>query len=399
MKNFQKRKDDFENRSADVRAEDLEFVLKAVTDIGFAVSGEFLEWLEKSEANRLLYKDCLLYRAAVMEGEEAYAPDEAAAWSRLAAAKVVRDRTFEKKKKRRLPHWGWAAAAVVLGVLLPYLTVERLQKKRLTHLEDQVTLQADAGKLVAVDEVDVAEAKEMGIKKARRGRYEVLDYSAPPVGMPGGNYTLSIPRGKAYQLLLEDGTEIWLNAGSKITFPHHFGQEQRLVKLKGEAYFKVSKDAKRPFIVQTPYLTTRVLGTEFNIKAYDKKHANVTLVEGKVLVEDAVSDKVVEMKPSQVVQITDSVPEVKNIDPAAAIAWREGNFYFDDASLEDIMNELARWYKVDVEFADQHLRQLRFKFWADRTKSIQEALAILNKTGKVTIGMEDPNHCLVSGRD
>jgi ferric-dicitrate binding protein FerR (iron transport regulator) len=195
---------------------------------------------------------------------------------------------------------------------------------------------------------------------------------------------LTTPCGHDYHLTLADGTEVWLNAESRLEFPDVFDKSAREVRLHGEAYFQVAKDAKHPFIVQVlpqensaeGAFRTRVLGTQFNIRAYHPKDISVTLIEGKVCVE-AADDKQV-LAPHQQWAMHNGMQSVKTVDTYPLTQWKEGFFYFDNQTLLQIMQQLAHWYNVNVAFDDPSKTKVRLHFVTERNNSLAETLRQLN---------------------
>jgi transmembrane sensor len=164
--------------------------------------------------------------------------------------------------------------------------------------------------------------------------------------------TLTTPRGGQFQADLPDGTKVWLNAASSITYPVLFSGKERVVELTGEAYFEVAKNAARPFIVKTETQTVQVLGTHFNINSYaDEQSVKTTLLEGSVKVIANAGKSTIQLKPSQQsVNVKEKITVVDDADVDEAIAWKNGKFLFRNADLQTVMRQLARWYDVDVEF-------------------------------------------------
>lgn len=196
--------------------------------------------------------------------------------------------------------------------------------------------------------------------------------------------TLIVPRGKDFKVILADGTEVWLNAESKLSYPSKFTSDTRLVTLEGEAYFNVAKDKARPFIVKTNKLQTKVLGTEFNVKAYDKDKQHITLVEGKVQVNCVLSKKEIELKPGQDASLDeDGSIVVKNVDTYKYTQWKDGYFYFDNIALSEIVQELGRWYNIDIEFENSSMLGYHLHFVADRNNALPQVLENLNALQKV----------------
>lgn len=161
--------------------------------------------------------------------------------------------------------------------------------------------------------------------------------------------SLSTPRGGQYQIVLPDGTKVWLNAASILTYPTIFTGKERLVDLKGEAYFEVAKQ-RIPFVVKTPRQEVRVLGTHFNINAYtDEEKTSTTLLEGAVLVNTKGLSPVL-LKPNQQAILSNNYLKVVSVDVEAAVAWKNDLFLFENADLEMVMRQIGRWYDLDIEY-------------------------------------------------
>lgn len=197
---------------------------------------------------------------------------------------------------------------------------------------------------------------------------------------------LSTPRGKDYHLTLTDGTQVWLNAESTLQFPERFASDRREVHLQGEAYFEVTKDANRPFIVHSDCINTQVLGTAFNMRVYSSRDAAVTLVEGRVKVD--AEGQTQQLMPGQQATLRKSQLQVKQVDTYPYVQWKEGFLYYDNATLFTIMQDLARWYNVNVSFDDPEKMNLRLHFVVERSKSLDEAIKNLNALGEVHVERE-----------
>jgi len=164
--------------------------------------------------------------------------------------------------------------------------------------------------------------------------------------------TMSTPPGGQYQLLLPDGSKVWLNAASSIRYPTTFSQKVRRVEITGEAYFEIAKNEKVPFIVQfNNGSEVKVLGTHFNIKAYtDEQEIKTTLLEGSIIITHG--QKSTLLKPGNQAQINKEggIKVEMNTDTEEAVAWKNGNFQFNKADLQTVMRQAARWYNLDVEY-------------------------------------------------
>jgi transmembrane sensor len=201
--------------------------------------------------------------------------------------------------------------------------------------------------------------------------------------------TLTTPRGGQYEVMLEDGTKIWLNSASSISYPDKFTGNERHVKLQGEAYFEVAKNKEKPFFVDINNVKVRVLGTHFNISAYSNDdNITTTLLEGSVQISK--NDKLALLKPGQqgVVFSNGSNIQVSNADVAQAVAWKNGYFVFNDESITDIMKKVSRWYDVDVSYKGD-LKDQRFGGIYERSKGINDLLNYLGKIGSIHFDIEE----------
>ena len=195
-------------------------------------------------------------------------------------------------------------------------------------------------------------------------------------------HILQVPRGGEYQLVLSDGTKVWVNAESSIRYPETFG-DRREINLDGEAYFEVAKDSSRPFIVHVGDNSIEVLGTHFNISAYTKDRVYTTLAEGKVKVSRA--DQFVVLQPNEQAIIEPDMRgiEVKEVNAALYVSWIKGSYEFRDTRLGDIAAQLSRWYDVDIRFADERLKDKRFAGVIYRDEELGFTLKIIERVAGV----------------
>jgi len=196
--------------------------------------------------------------------------------------------------------------------------------------------------------------------------------------------TIETPYGKDYQIILNDGTEVTMNAGSRLTFPTQFTGNQRAVKLEGEAYFKVAKNKEKPFIVITDKMNTRAVGTEFDVKAYKGSEPNVTLVKGVVVVSLSVINRNVELLPGDDASLVGSNINVRKIDTQSAM-WKDGDAYYDNTPLVEILHDIGRWYNVNVEMYDPSLENYRLHFIINKNSGINDVIDNLNDFGYLCV--------------
>ncbi len=198
---------------------------------------------------------------------------------------------------------------------------------------------------------------------------------------------ISIPRGGQYAVVLPDGTKVWLNSASSLKFPAVFARNERLVEVTGEAYFEVAKDRTKPFRVKTATQSLEVLGTHFNINAYnDEPVVATTLMEGSVKLSALATGKTQLLKPGQQAKFDDDFV-VNDIDASIAIDWKNGNFRFAKENIATIMRKIARWYDVDVVYQGK-ITDEGFVGTVPRANNIEEVLNALKLTGLVNYKIE-----------
>lgn len=202
--------------------------------------------------------------------------------------------------------------------------------------------------------------------------------------------TLTTPLGGQYRITLPDGTSVWLNAGSSLRYPTAFTGKDRKVELKGEGYFDVAKNAAQPFYVMLNNgVEVRVLGTQFNVNAYnDEKNIATTLVEGAVLIKNNEIANVLQPgQQSLASHNNNSLKLVKNADIAAVTAWKEGVFKFNDADIETVMKQLSRWYDIEIVYEGNPVKEY-FNGTIPRNVPVSKVLELLELTGLVHFKIE-----------
>lgn len=203
--------------------------------------------------------------------------------------------------------------------------------------------------------------------------------------------TVKTPRGGEYNLKLSDGTVVWLNSESELKYPVSFAGKNRMVRVKGEAFFKVQKDAKRPFFVKTDDGLVRVLGTSFNIRNYyDEKSSVTTLVEGSISMKTANEELI--LKPGeQALVAEDGKVDVKDVDTDVYTAWKDGRFVFRRQTLSEMMNTLSRWYDVNVFFEDNDSKRVLFTGNIERYDDFQKIIDMVEMMKKVEFKVKGNN--------
>ncbi|QJB38946.1 FecR domain-containing protein [Chitinophaga oryzae] len=255
--------------------------------------------------------------------------------------------------------WSAAAAAVITGIVLLYPQSATVTDARIiadqshTFHNDvlpgsaQAVLQLGNGKTVTLGSQAGNTITEADGTTIRRDSGSLV-YADAGDSAPTGLYNTLTTRAGQYQLTLEDGTKVWLNAASSLTFPVHFSGAERKVTLTGEGYFEVAANARQPFKVTVNQVDVLVLGTQFNIGAYGPA-VKTTLVSGTVKVQ-LPGQRSWQLSPGQQASVQQAQVSITNADTEKAIAWKEGIFYFKDDDFRDIMEQVARWYDLELEF-------------------------------------------------
>lgn len=309
------------------------------------------------------------------------------------------DRYMQPKQKFRLwPAISSAAAIVIVTVLaLIYMAnqKERIQLASSTQRDvapggnKAILTLADGREIALTDAGDgtVAEQAGIAITKTKDGQliYRMRQNGQsssvdPSTGSEVYN-TIATPAGGQYQVILPDGTKVWLNALSSLKYSVTLGKgKQRNVALQGEGYFEVAHDKHRPFIVKTDQQNVEVLGTYFNVNNYiDEEHASTTLIQGSVKVYNNRYSRVI--KPGQQAQF-ESTGQIKivPVNTEQVVAWKNGVFSFKRAGLETVMRQIARWYNVEVTY-EGDVPEISFTGKIYRNVNLQEALRSIGYIG------------------
>ena len=344
---------------------------------------QFLEGWLAEPGNRKRYQEWKRLEAAVYANGKSKEVDVYAAWERLR-----KDIARKRYILRTLP---WAAAiALLIGCGALFL----LQRGQQPTAPVAQQIQEDlTGKIVLTlsDGRQVALSDSLGSLQEQNGTTiengnQSLVYNPTDSTIAMVYNTIRIPRGAEYKLVLADGSQVWLNAESTITYPVAFQGETREVRLQGEAYFEIAKNKNQPFIVHTTQFDVQVTGTQFNVRAYPGEMESATLAEGGIQLEKG--GKTYTLKPGQQAYLEEEEVQVRKVNLKSAIAWRYNAFSFEETPLEEIMNELARWYNIHVFYLNPKVKELHFTAWFRRNCTLQEVIDILEKTGKINIELK-----------
>ena len=298
------------------------------------------------------------------------------------------------------------AAAIVFLVLGSLFVLNNQPEQQLSNnyinpsanqenLKDKVVLTLSDGRKINLEDVQSgSDIEEEGAVLSKSSGTE-LSYSSSEAKNINAFNSVETPIGSSFRVNLPDGSKVWINSMSKLKYPVRFTEEERVVELDGEAYFEIAKNNKadgsrRPFKVITRNQTIEVLGTHFNVRSYeDENLVKTTLLEGSVKVHYQALAKV--LKPGE--QAAYSKPAnsvaISEVNTEDVIAWNEGYFSFKDVDIVDFMNDLKRWYNIDVEYKGE-LKSKRISGTFSRSKNLSELLLSVEDLGdykfKITPG-------------
>lgn len=247
---------------------------------------------------------------------------------------------------------------------------------------NRAALTLSNGRIIILDSAQngiIVKMASFEVNKTKDGQlvYHVFENNTQKSGLN----TLSTPRGGQYQVVLPDGSKVWLNAASSIKFPSVFKGKIREVELKGEAYFEVAKNVAMPFKVKSARAQIEVLGTHFNVRAYpDEKIMKTTLVEGAVKITSGNLSNVLKPGEQAVLNGYKGIKVINEVDADVETAWKDGLFQFKDASIEEIMRQAALWYNLKISFEGE-IPQRYFTGKISRNVKASEFLNMLKYTG------------------
>ena len=254
----------------------------------------------------------------------------------------------------------------------------------LTLADGKVISLSEAKSGVVIDASKITYSDNTVISTAHSDERSFNNANGKDLSILRDDVVVKTPRGGTYQVVLSDGTHVWLNADSKLDFPSNFRTlKQRIVKLTGEGYFEVAKDRAKPFIVESSGQRVTVLGTHFNVNAYaDEAAVRTTLLEGSVNVNGTI------LSPNQQAINAGNNIQIKAIDPASAIDWKNGEFVSDNENLASIMRKISRWYNVEVVYDSEELKKRTFDGSLSRYDNVSRILKAIEFAGAVKFKVE-----------
>lgn len=307
-----------------------------------------------------------------------------------------------RRKSRKLLWWSGAAAVIIVFIAISLLAPR--SDKTLPTNTSVAEIQAGSSKAILI----TSEGKQISL--SQQTSQQMLDLGDGTVAINNGNsveyktkadsiknkqsiHTIQIPKGGEYELILPDGTHVWLNSDSELTFPTQFAATKREVQLSGEAYFAVTKNAASPFIVKTNgNIEVKVLGTEFNVSAYpDASVVETTLCEGSVNVSDKKQNVTLTPSHQAVYERKSGSLTTRKVDIRLYTTWKEGLFVFENKPLEEIMTTLSRWYNINVFYANPTVKKYHFTGDLERYGDFRKTLGMIEKSTSIQFKVNGNN--------
>ena len=295
-------------------------------------------------------------------------------------------RKFEERKRRALRRLRWVRVASVAAVVCCVASVALFLSRRADERKEIARIEApivpggyravlvlDNGQHVELSDEAALKVKEKSAVISVEDNHIVYP-KEDSIQIEAVNRVFT-PRGGEYSLELSDGTNVWLNADSELRYPVRFKGDCREVEITGEAYFEVAKNADRPFVVYADGMKIRVLGTSFNVRAYENEKRQTTLIEGSV--EVAYGSQQVKIVPGQQVMLSENRLVVREVNTWIDTGWKNGLFVFEEQPLTEGFRELERWYDVHIFIANEEIKRLKFTSDFPRYEDIDRVLRII----------------------
>ena len=359
-----------------------------------ASENEILQnWLLEGKNNKTIYKRFHQENWVLTEFDELKKFDVTKAYAK------VELHLAPKTKEFKIPNYLKYAAAVALFIGLSYIIKNHYDQPKTQVYSQNLILPGKQKAILVTSSNQKIVLDSSGKKQIMKSDLvdientgSTLSYSKNELvsrteAVPEYN-TLITPRGGEYTLVLSDGTEVMLNSDSKLKYPVVFDNNVREVTLEGEAFFKVKKSDKIPFVVKTNNINVTVYGTVFNVSAYNNESfVQTTLVEGSVGVNirSSKSSQETRIKPRQ--QLTyykssDNI-ETKEVNTSQFIAWTKGMFVFENEPIENILKVLSRWYDFDIEFENENIKIQRFTLSIGRYDNVSKILDMISSSSNL----------------
>lgn len=345
---------------------------------------ELEQWINHSEQNRRLSED--------LRGHHFFEKKliaDCLCNKKQAYYKSVkrREKAFQRRKRQRILYWS-AAACLFLTIGITTVLLQKNGQKPVVPVatsgvppgESRAILTFGNGRQIKLNAGinDTLLQNERTMANISKG---TISYAAFPKNVPAEWNTLQVPRKGEFLISLSDGTKIWLNSESCLRYPVVFDGEERRVRLEGEAYFDVAENKSKPFIIETGKIEIRVLGTAFNIRAYqDETDLYATLERGHIELKTNRQKLLLHPNEQGIINRNSGNISKQTVDAALYVSWKDGRFIFENKTLKDMMKVLERWYDIKVFFKDQAAREVKFTGNIKRYENFEKVTELIEMT-------------------
>lgn len=351
---------------------------------------EFRLWLESDPAHDKLWQECQQMRKNIKKSRPIFQPD----------IEKVLDNIKQKKSYSTIYRKALVWAAIfILPITVGIWVVYNPPVEEEIHREfgmvsqpggERAVLQMAGGEKVVLGAgLDSVIFSGEGTV-VKNDSNSVLSYSVDSLftAKEEEKHILMVPRGGEYRLTLSDGTKVWINSSTVLSYPKVFVGDKRQVYLEGEAYFEVTPDSLHPFIVSTTSMDIKVLGTSFNVSTYKEEGAfQTTLVKGKVEISAPQGSSCI-LKPGQQATLENGQIGVREVDVKLYTSWIEGRFVFYNSTLKEISRQMTRWYDTDIFFSSEQLKHIRFTGAFFRFEPLDELIQMIEATSDIRFSVK-----------
>ena len=339
---------------------------------------ELLDWLDESEENRRTYKRIIRGEAIGerIAGEERIGKETDYEKIRISVVRSL----VGRRRSRRMRLWGSVAAAACICAVAVTVLWELSGVRAVPEAMPLAGQQTETAKVKLI----LHSGEQIALEQKQDEHGQLIYESKNNLATEELFNKVVTAIGGEYALILSDGTRVWLNADSELEYPVEFVKKERIVKLSGEAYFEVAPNPEQPFIVEAGGIQTRVLGTSFNIQAYrNEKSVYTTLLTGSIRVAVADGGDAVVLTPGReaIWEKGSGAIQVEAVNAEDAIAWRYGNFIFEEEDIEVVMRMLSRWYEVEFVFDGGRKEKHTFSGRMSKDESLDTVLETIELAG------------------
>ncbi|MDD2424983.1 MAG: FecR domain-containing protein [Bacteroidales bacterium] len=334
------------------------------------------------------------FRRVIIEDSYSESPDANKEWQKFHSDNIATSAKKNRINRNRI----YAAVAGIAAVSVLFLFILNIIDTKTTvspesNISIYTATETPRQVVIITENGEIHSLKDSVIKNSLNvdEKHKELSYKDAKVNnQVAVLHTLVTPQGEDFKLVLDDGTEIWVNSNSKLTYPVKFIGNERVINIEGEAYCKVAHDPKRKFIITGNDVRAEVLGTEFNIRNYTVYDTQITLVKGSVEVSTLDRTEKTVLTPGLNAHLSENgLWDVKEVDTDIYTMWHNGYLYFDNETIATVMKKIGEWYNVNVEFTDASALDYHIRFLANRKEPLENTLKLLNGLEKVKVTKRD----------